>query len=193
MQLDDYTKSVLSDEKLLRSKLLIYFKKPEAVEYYAKTAILAFNAGEQKELKKVRDWSWWGFFYGWIFLWYRKSSEACNFFALSLVFGFLFALSTANANAREQLVLFVFGICVSLLIANHLGKYSKFYIIEEFIYNLKRSNGDDALLATYGETNTFALIFGVIVSPVLIPGGIFLLSFPFLVILSVIIQRLATS
>lgn len=79
MQLDDYTKSVLSDEKLLRSKLLIYFKKPEAVEYYAKTAILAFNAGEQKELKKVRDWSWWGFFYGGIFLWYRKSSEACIF------------------------------------------------------------------------------------------------------------------
>lgn len=67
MQLDDYTKSVLSDEKLLRSKLLIYFKKPEAVEYYAKTAILAFNAGEQKELKKVRDWSWWGFFLWWDF------------------------------------------------------------------------------------------------------------------------------
>lgn len=191
MQLDDYTKSVLSDEKLLRSKLLIYFKKPEAVEYYAKTAILAFNAGEQKELKKVRDWSWWGFFYGWIFLWYRKSSEACIVFTLSLFFGFLYALSTANA--QEQLVLFVFSICASLLIANHLGKYSKFYIIEEFIYNLKRSNGDDALLATYGETNTFALIFGVIVYPVVIPGGIFLLSFPFLVILSVIIPRLATS
>lgn len=191
MQLDDYTKSVLSDEKLLRSKLLIYFKKPEAVEYYAKTAILAFNAGEQKELKKVRDWSWWGFFYGWIFLSYRKSSEAGLFFTLSLFFGFLFALSTANA--QEQLVLFVFSICVSLLIANHLGKYSKFYIVEKFIDNLKQSNGDDALLATYGETNTFALIFGVIVYPVVIPGGIFLLSFPFLVILSVIIPRLATS
>lgn len=104
MQLDDYTKSVLSDEKLLHSKLLIYFKKPEAVEYYAKTAILAFNAGEQKELKKVSDWSWWGFFYGWIFLWYRKSSAGWIFFTLSLFFAFLF-YALFPANAQEQLAL----------------------------------------------------------------------------------------
>lgn len=178
MQLDDYTKSVLSDEKLLRSKLLIYFKKPEAIEYYAKTILLAFNAGKQENFDKVSDWSWWGFFYGWIFLWYRGSNVTGIFFGLGLASMFLYF----SASATQSFALTFVLICFNLVILFHLSKYSKFYIVEKFIDNLKLSNGDDALLATYGNTNTFAFMLGLILSPFVILETIGYLLLPIIFI-----------
>ena len=97
-KLNDYQKSVLSNGETLRAKLLIYLQKPEAVEYYAKTAEKCFLQGNKEKFQKISDLSWWGFFYGWIFLLYRKSEEAGKWFGISLILGICCIMSKSISS-----------------------------------------------------------------------------------------------
>ena len=81
-KLNDYQKSVLSNGETLRAKLLIYLQKPEAVEYYAKTAEKCFLQGNKDSFAKVGDWSWWVFSTLGLFCYIEK--------AKILLFGLLF-------------------------------------------------------------------------------------------------------
>ena len=177
-KLNDYQKSVLSNGETLRAKLLIYLQKPEAVEYYAKTAEKCFLQSNRESFAKVSDWSWWGFFYSWIFLLYRKSENAALWAIICICLGLLFSIFLSKPASPIALVLFI----VDIWIIYHLGKYSKFYILKTFVNTLKESNGDDALLASKGGINKIGLALGILVTPLIIylilciiliiPGGI---------------------
>lgn len=100
-KLNDYQKSVLSNGETLRAKLLIYLQKPEAVEYYAKTAEKCFYKGNKESFAKASDWSWWGFFYSWIFLLYRKGEDTA-LWAIICIFLGLFTMFLSQNESPEN-------------------------------------------------------------------------------------------
>lgn len=170
-KLNDYQKSVLSNGETLRAKLLIYLQKPEAVEYYAKTAEKCFLQGNKDSFAKVGDWSWWGFFYSWTFLLYRKSENAALWAIICICLGLFLILLSKTASPVIG-IMFIIAIWISC----HLGKYSKFYILKTFVNTLKESNGDDALLASKGGINKIGLVLGILATPFVIIQAIGLIS-----------------
>ena len=175
-KLNDYQKSVLSNGETLRAKLLIYLQKPEAVEYYAKTAEKCFLQGNKDSFAKVGDWSWWGFFYSWTFLLYRKSENAALWAIICICLGLFTIFLSQNESPENASPVIGIIFIIAIWISCHLGKYSKFYILKTFVNTLKESNEDDALLASKGGINKIGLVLGILATPLVIIQAIFLIS-----------------
>ncbi len=102
-----------------------YIQKPQKLEYYK-------NAFENIDNGKIWNWSWWSFFFGSLFLLYRKAYlGAFAFFILSIsVVVLQNAIDIGSSNTGSSNVSFI----ILLLIWMAHGGLGLFFIYKKYIY-----------------------------------------------------------
>lgn len=147
VELNRYAIKVFSNDELLREKLDLYIQTPKKLDLYFEAAKKFFEAGEYKSIKYVPTWSWWAFFNGSLFFYYRKLYSQGH-----LVLGAEIAndfLTYKNNLAGE-----VGKVAIGTLAA----KYAKFYVIARFARLLNEQN-DELLKSEGGIPKNFWPLF----------------------------------
>lgn len=135
--MNEYSKAVFNDPKLLREKLMLFLDAPDKVEIYAQSCEKFFQAGGKRGLGFCATWSWWAFIATFWFSLYRK--DYLNALGAFIVEIFL-----------APLVMVVMGIC---------GKH---FVVKRFVTLLNLEN--DTILTTSGGKNSWVLPVAIVLN-----------------------------
>ena len=131
----EYSKRIFSDPKALRQKLEIYLQTPEKVEIYAQTCEISFMKGANSTLAISAGWTWWGFFFTFAYLIYRKCYV-------------------------EALIALAVSFALGPLVMIGMGMFGKYIVAKRFEKTLELEN--DEALRMLGGTNFWGQVIGAI-------------------------------
>lgn len=137
VELNEYSLSIFNNDELLKEKLALYIQRPKSEASYFEAAKKFFAAGEHKSLKYEPTWSWWAFFMGALFFYYRKLNSQGHV-----------ALGAQIANEVLSYKNQSLGALGELSIGAVAARHAKFYVIARFARLLNEQN--DELLKNEG-------------------------------------------